>query len=72
MSQPIQFSNTNDANTAAGAVLIQSIPIDAATHPLVVGYDFNEGINYEKLMKSYATTGFQVCLFLFNFHLFLI
>jgi len=22
------------------------------------GYDFNEGLDYEKIFKSYATTGF--------------
>lgn len=40
------------------AVLVQSVkmPDDA---PQVKGYDFNEGLNYEKLMKSYYSTGFQ-------------
>jgi deoxyhypusine synthase len=25
----------------------------------VRGYDFNKGVNYEEIFKSYATTGFQ-------------
>jgi len=25
----------------------------------IKGYDFNEGINYQKLMNSHLTTGFQ-------------
>ena len=29
----------------------------------VKGYDFNDGIDYEKLFNSYATTGFQACNF---------
>lgn len=43
---------------AKDAVLIESIkmPDDAIK---VEGYDFNEGINYEKLMASFKTTGFQ-------------
>ena len=40
------------------ALFVQSVemPADAVK---VKGYDFNEGINYEKLMQSYYTTGFQ-------------
>jgi deoxyhypusine synthase len=25
----------------------------------VKGYDFNKGVNYEEIFKSFATTGFQ-------------
>jgi len=44
------------------AVLIQSKPMpkDALT---VEGYDFNEGINYEKLLGSMKRTGFQALHF---------
>lgn len=28
--------------------------------PICTGYDFNKGIDYEALLKSYATSGFQV------------
>ena len=27
--------------------------------PSVKGYDFNQGVNYEEMFKSYATTGLQ-------------
>jgi deoxyhypusine synthase len=27
--------------------------------PAIKGYDFNQGVNYELLFKSYATTGLQ-------------
>ena len=27
--------------------------------PTVQGYDFNQGVNYEQIFKSYATTGLQ-------------
>ena len=30
---------------------------------VIEGYNFNRGINYEQLMKSYATTGFQAAHF---------
>ncbi|XP_072176616.1 deoxyhypusine synthase-like [Diadema setosum] len=45
-------------NVATSAVLVQSaeMPVDAVK---VKGYDFNEGINYHKLMQSYGTSGFQ-------------
>ncbi|XP_071511211.1 deoxyhypusine synthase-like [Diadema antillarum] len=45
-------------NVATSAVLVQSaeMPVDAVK---VKGYDFNEGINYRKLMQSYGTSGFQ-------------
>lgn len=41
-----------------GAVLSKSknVPV---TSQVVKGYDFNEGINYDKLFDSYATMGFQ-------------
>lgn len=29
------------------------------TSTVVKGYDFNKGVDYEQLFKSYATTGFQ-------------
>ena len=32
-------------------------------HVQVDGYDFNDGINYDKLLDSYATTGFQATNF---------
>ena len=29
------------------------------TTPIIKGYDFNQGVNYEEIFKSYATTGLQ-------------
>lgn len=43
---------------AKDAVLKRSECIPADT-PQVHGYDFNQGINYSKLLESYAHTGFQ-------------
>lgn len=31
--------------------------------PQVTGYDFNQGINYDKILESYLTTGFQATNF---------
>ena len=31
--------------------------------PVVAGYDFSQGLHYEKLMKSLLTTGFQATNF---------
>lgn len=44
------------------AVLVksQAMPKDSIQ---VSGYDFNEGIDYHKLLKSYLTCGFQACNF---------
>lgn len=39
-------------------ILRESEELDE-TLPTVKGYDFNEGVNYEKLLDSYATTGAQ-------------
>ena len=51
--------NTNQVpDITKDAVLVQSVKLPEDT-PKVKGYDFNEGINYEKLMQSYYSTGFQ-------------
>ena len=47
-----------DFSSAQEAVLVRSEKIGEDT-PQVRGYDFNEGLNYEKLLDSYLTTGFQ-------------
>ena len=44
--------------TAQTAVLVKSEDLPAGT-PQVRGYDFNKGVNFERLMESYYTTGFQ-------------
>ena len=44
------------------AVLKQSS--DLPVQPVeVIGYDFNSGINYSELFKSFLTTGFQATSF---------
>ena len=40
------------------AVLVDSLPVPDST-PKVQGYDFNRGVDYEQLMRSFLTTGFQ-------------
>jgi deoxyhypusine synthase len=43
---------------AAEAVLKQSEVLPSAT-PIIRGYDFSNGVDYEALLRSMATTGFQ-------------
>ena len=67
-------SNTNNNNTAPlvdqttltstilPQILVESVLKKSAVVPEtaeVKGYDFNKGINYEEIIKSYATSGFQ-------------
>lgn len=47
---------------AADAVRTQTTA-DLSDRPVVTGYDFNGGIDYEKLLASYLTTGFQATNF---------
>jgi deoxyhypusine synthase len=60
--QPIADSNGSlDAAKALDQhanVFMKSVALPADTLQ-VKGYDFNEGVNYEKLFKSYMTTGYQ-------------
>lgn len=42
------------------------MPSDCASlegNPQVSGYDFNNGVNYDKILNSYLTTGFQATNF---------
>jgi deoxyhypusine synthase len=43
---------------AADAVLVKSVEMPADA-PIVKGYDFNQGVDWEKLMLSYKGQGFQ-------------
>ncbi|KAH3791937.1 probable deoxyhypusine synthase [Dreissena polymorpha] len=45
-------------SVATDAVLVKSEAIAEGT-PIVKGYDFNEGLDYHRLLQSYMTTGFQ-------------
>jgi len=45
-------------NIAQESVLVASgeLPVE----PVVVkGYDFNDGVDYSRILKSFSTTGFQ-------------
>ncbi|CCI49771.1 unnamed protein product [Albugo candida] len=44
--------------SALNAVLLDSEDL-TGVYPVVKGYDFNEGVNYAKLMRSYETMGYQ-------------
>ncbi|CAK4086540.1 unnamed protein product [Aphanomyces euteiches] len=45
--------------TAQAAVLVKSERLDNGDYSQVKGYDFNKGVNYEELFKSYRYMGFQ-------------
>ena len=53
---------TDVPGVAQEAVLVQSgkLPVEPVE---VKGYDFNNGINYHELLKSFKTTGFQAMHF---------
>lgn len=51
-------NNTNDMNHMSDALLTQTTT-DLSSRPAVAGYDFNQGLDYERLLQSYLTTGFQ-------------
>ncbi len=51
-------SQTAGLQEAKNAVLVQSGSVPAET-PVVRGYDFNEGLNYDKLLQSMFVTGYQ-------------
>ncbi|KAK9500019.1 hypothetical protein O3M35_002932 [Rhynocoris fuscipes] len=50
------------ANMAKEAVLVESSPLPETT-PIVKGYDWNKGINYEALLETYKYCGFQATSF---------
>lgn len=53
------LNTAGDLNTKAKAnVLVRSESMDADAET-VAGYDFNNGINYEKMFASYLRMGFQ-------------
>ncbi|XP_067612687.1 probable deoxyhypusine synthase [Eurosta solidaginis] len=47
-----------EPDIAKEAVLKRSDNIEEGT-PIVEGYDWNDGVNYNKLLESYTNTGFQ-------------
>lgn len=52
----------SEPSVAKDAVL-QKSNFDLKDATVVKGYDFNNGINYEEILKSYKTTGFQATNF---------
>lgn len=56
------MSNDSVPSIAKEAVLTASHKIDAAT-PVVLGYNFNAGIDYDALLGSYLNSGFQATNF---------
>jgi deoxyhypusine synthase len=52
MSQPSGVQGAKDA------VLVKSVEIDSSV-PIIKGYDFNKGINYDELIQSLLVTGYQ-------------
>lgn len=50
--------NSSIPSIAADAVLVKSEKLDDS-HSTIHGYDFNEGLDYAKLMQSYSRMGFQ-------------
>ncbi|UIZ23135.1 hypothetical protein KXD40_003670 [Peronospora effusa] len=53
-----QTKDQNVPQVAQDAVLVRSEDLEGK-HLQVGGYDFNKGVNYEKLMQSYVTMGYQ-------------
>ena len=58
MSSDAEAKTTNLGTTAEGLVLCASEDMPAGT-PVIKGYDFNSGIDYDRLFASFKTTGFQ-------------
>lgn len=48
---------------ARGVVFMPSNCASIEGSPQVTGYDFNAGVNYDKILGSYLTTGFQATNF---------
>jgi deoxyhypusine synthase len=51
-----------EPDLAKDAVLQESAPMPEGT-PIVAGYDWNQGINYEAILKSFKYSGFQATNF---------
>lgn len=49
-------------NHKAEWIYRKTIPVPEDT-PKVQGYDFNQGVDYQALLKSYLNTGFQATNF---------
>lgn len=56
------MTDPNEPLIAKQAVLASSSKISDET-PIVTGYDWNNGIDYDVLLKSYLNSGFQATNF---------
>lgn len=54
--------SSNEPVVAKDAVLVSSDKLPEGT-PIVQGYEWNNGINYSKLLESYTHSGFQATNF---------
>lgn len=59
MSTPSSDQVSGPPSMTTDAVLVKSTEQIPDTVPKVKGYDFNKGINYHELLKTYACSGFQ-------------
>lgn len=55
----IESDNFNKARDNVYGVPFKEYKINKSEEQVVKGYDFNDGLNYAKLLKSMRTTGFQ-------------
>lgn len=55
-------SDYQEPTIAKDAVLVASTKLPSDT-PIVSGYDWNSGIDYDRLLRSYLTSGFQATNF---------
>ncbi|TDH67899.1 hypothetical protein CCR75_006434 [Bremia lactucae] len=58
MSASLDANDSKVPKVAQNAVLVRSENLEGKSAQ-VRGYDFNEGVNYEKLLQSYLTMGYQ-------------
>lgn len=56
------MTDAAEPTIAKQAVLIASEKIDDGT-PIVSGYEWNHGIDYDQLLQSYLNSGFQATNF---------
>ena len=61
-STPSSMAGNPIPSVAAEAVLVQSVEMPADSVK-VKGYDFNQGVDYHKILQSYLTSGFQATNF---------
>ncbi|KAJ2021693.1 Deoxyhypusine synthase, partial [Coemansia sp. S610] len=61
-SDPTQNGSNGVPSIASAAVFAASSQVPKGTE-LIRGYDFDNGVDYNALLNSYATTGFQAASF---------